>query len=54
VRLIGFRVLEDCLHHDSSTLNQLWLDADVFYGILQQWMDDFNAGWMKAPKVSEI
>jgi hypothetical protein len=53
VRLIAFK-LSQCKndhHHDPKTLNDIWLEADEFYGIIQKWQMAFEAEWRATPKV---
>lgn len=52
VRLIGFRSTSG-YHHDAGSLRDLTLASDVFYGVLQQWRDEFLADWKRLPKISE-
>lgn len=49
VRLIGFKCGED-YHHDARSLSDMWLEADEFYQVLQNWHDAFEAEWLAAPK----
>ncbi len=51
VRLIGFRSLNEGYHHDPSTLTDVTLEADRFYGILQNWRDAFVTEWAATPKL---
>jgi hypothetical protein len=53
VRLIAFTSNEEGYHHNPSTLRDLWLEADEFYGILQQWREAFKKAWAAAPKIPE-
>ncbi|HTI70624.1 MAG TPA: Imm42 family immunity protein [Candidatus Limnocylindria bacterium] len=41
VRLIGFKTLEN-YRHDPRTLRDIWLDADLFYAILAEFLDSFS------------
>jgi hypothetical protein len=52
VRLIAFKHGErgEGWQCDSATLRDVWLAADEFYRILQQWHDAFYAEWVAAPK----
>jgi hypothetical protein len=43
VRLIAFRCGEGYAH-DPATLSDVWLPADDFYRVLQQWQQAFVAG----------
>ena len=49
VRLIAFTSTRDC-RYDSDTLRDVWLAADDFYAVLQQWYDAFHAEWESVPK----
>jgi len=49
VRVIGFRRGPD-QRSDPSTLRSSWLQADHFYGILEQWATRFEACWSAASK----
>jgi hypothetical protein len=49
VRVIAFRCRENFLH-DPATLSDVWLSADGFYNVLQQWHDAFEAEWESLPK----
>ncbi len=49
VRLIAFKS-PGSYRHTPSTLRELHLDADEFYGVLQSWADAFEAEWMNSPK----
>jgi Immunity protein 42 len=55
VRLIAFKLgpNKEDYHHDPTTLRDLWLSAQEFYGILEQWRKAFEAEWMAAKKISE-
>jgi hypothetical protein len=53
VRLIGFKSNREGYHHNPTTLRDIWLDADYFYGVLQQWHDAFEAEWKALPKISK-
>jgi len=44
VRLIAFKNGGDHLH-DPSTLSEVWVTADNFYTVLQQWRNAFEAEW---------
>lgn len=48
VRLIGFRSIVGGV--DASTLTDVQLSADQFYGVLSEWRDAFLAAWEFAPK----
>lgn len=45
VRLIAYKSWDQDYHHDPDTLRDVWIDADEFYGILQQWHDAFISEW---------
>lgn len=51
VRLIAFK-FDEGYHHDPATLSDVWLPADDFYRVLQQWLDTFEAERACMPKVS--
>lgn len=51
VRLIAFRCKEGGLH-DPNTLSDVWIPADDFYCVLQQWHDAFKSDWASMPKIS--
>jgi hypothetical protein len=53
VRLIAFKSIADGYHHDPHSLCDVWLSADNYYSILQQWLNDFEREWKAAPKVAE-
>jgi Immunity protein 42 len=50
VRVIAFQCGDSFLP-DPSTLRDIWLTSDDFYGILQRWRDAFEADWAATPKV---
>jgi hypothetical protein len=50
VRLIGF-TRTDYTAYDPASLNDVWLSANDYYGILKAWHDAFDAEWKTAPKV---
>jgi Immunity protein 42 len=52
VRLIGFRTKPDG-RYDHSTLKDLWLESEEFYGVLHRWHSDFLAEWESLPKVRD-
>jgi hypothetical protein len=47
VRLIGFR-REDNGAVNQATLRDVWLDANDYYEILQQWHQEFHKSWLLA------
>lgn len=49
VRLIGFRSGEQGLA-DPSTVRDVWIEAETFYGVLDQWRSAFESAWAKMPK----
>jgi hypothetical protein len=51
VRLIAFRCFEESIYHNPATLSDVWLPADEFYRILQQWHEKFELNWQESPKV---
>lgn len=50
VRLIGFRSLET-YRHDPASLAEHRMSSEAYYGVLQAWVDAFEAEWEAAPKV---
>ena len=52
VRLIAFKTREDgsC---DPSTLKDVWLESEQFYGILRHWHDSFVDEWDSLPKIMD-
>lgn len=52
VRLIAFRCFEESIYHNPATLSDVWLPADDFYRILQQWHEKFELNWQESPKVN--
>jgi len=52
VRLIGFKTGVNG-RYDPSTLKDLWLESDQFYGVLHRWRADFLAEWKSSPKVKD-
>jgi len=53
VRLMAFKSIENGCLHDPATSSDVWLAADDFYRILQDWRDAFEAEWASLPKRSE-
>jgi hypothetical protein len=53
VRLIAFNSTsdEDPLW-DPTSLREVWLAADQFYGVLHEWRDKFRLEWESLPKAS--
>lgn len=51
VRLIGFKSSEE--GYDSSSLRDVWLGVDEFYGVLTEWSKAFESHWATIPKVHE-
>ena len=49
VRLIAFKS-DDKYSYDPSTLSDVWLAAENYYGVLKQWRDAFESEWISAPK----
>ena len=49
VRLIGFRSAETSLV-DAGSLRDVWIEADDFYGMLQEWRRRFEEEWMSLSK----
>jgi hypothetical protein len=52
VRVVAFKSSFGGLH-DPATLSEAWLEADDFYGILQQWHAAFAAEWKALSRISE-
>src|SRR5262249_23603083 len=52
VRIIGFK-FDASFHHIPNTLRDISLDADKFYGILEEWLAEFEAEWAAAAKVRD-
>jgi Immunity protein 42 len=52
VRLIAFKASNEGgnYHHDPTTIRDIWLAADDFYGILERWRGGFEAEWNAALK----
>jgi hypothetical protein len=53
VRLIAFRSTDGYVH-DPATLRDVWMPADEFYRVLQQWYQAFDAEWSAMPKAQNI
>ena len=53
VRLIAFRCADEGYHHAKESLREIWLHADRFYRLLEEWRNHFLRAWNEAPKVSE-
>ena len=49
VRLVAFKNVDGL--DVGSTLSEIWLDVDEFYGVLDQWQRKFEADWAKALKL---
>ncbi|EEF57969.1 immunity 42 family protein [Pedosphaera parvula] len=52
IRLIGFNSSGEGYHHDPATLSDVWLEAEEFYDILQNWRNSFLAEWNASSKIS--
>lgn len=52
VRLIAFKSTTG-YEYDPGTLSEVWLPADRFYRILQEWHDTFQIEWANTPKTPE-
>jgi hypothetical protein len=52
VRLIAYS--SKGFGYDPASLSDMWLAADDFYRILQQWHEAFAAEWAGFPKASEL
>jgi hypothetical protein len=44
VRLIAFRQM-DCPVDTANSVEETWLESDIFYGVLAEWRDRFAAEW---------
>lgn len=53
IRLIGFKSAEQGYHHALFSLADIWLDAEEFYRILEDWRNAFLTEWRLAPKIKE-
>ena len=52
-RLIAFkRSSQGCLYKPTA-LSDVWLAAQDFYNVLQQWHDSFEAEWRSMPKAAD-
>jgi hypothetical protein len=53
VRLIGYKGGSRAIayRHAPGSLRDVWLSADAFYAVLQDWRDAFDAEWIAAPKI---
>jgi hypothetical protein len=49
VRLIAFK--SEGYGYNAATLNDVWLDAETYYNLLQEWRSQFEHIWMSLPKV---
>ena len=52
VRLIAFKC-GNRFAHDPATLRDLWVSADEFYRVLQDWRESFEIEWRSLPKVHD-
>jgi len=52
VRLIGFKTKQEGYEHEPSTLADVWIDANEFYRILEEWSSAFEKEWCAAPKAN--
>jgi hypothetical protein len=50
VRLIAFQSSDQDSLYDPDTLRDVWLPAEEYYRILQQWRDAFERQWTEATK----
>src|ERR1700744_4853906 len=53
VRLIAFRFLDRSACPDPLTLKEVWMESDVFYDVLKQWAEAFEAEWASSEKVRD-
>lgn len=44
VRLIAFQNLE-CPVETANSVEEIWLESDIFYGVLAEWSERFAADW---------
>ena len=49
VRLIAFKSVNDFLH-DPLTIRDLWMEGDMYYSVLERWLEAFFAEWKALPK----
>ncbi|MHA3774489.1 Imm42 family immunity protein [Verrucomicrobiota bacterium sgz303538] len=54
VRLIAYKSWAQDWYHDPTTLRDVWIEADEFYSILQQWYDAFISEWQIARTKLEL
>lgn len=47
VRLIAFKS-DQGYSYDPATLSEVWMPAEAFYQILQQWRDSFEDEWVRS------
>lgn len=52
VRLIAFQTSEHSYHHNPSTLRDVWIDVDEYYGVLSDWCLTFKSAWASKPRTS--
>ena len=52
VRIVAFKAADRYVH-DPTTLRDIRVPSDEFYGVLQQWHDAFKAEWESSPKVAD-
>jgi hypothetical protein len=50
VRLIAFKRPDGLV--DPASVQEAWLPADIFYGILREWRESFMSEWESLPKHS--
>jgi len=50
VRLIGFTTKKEGYEHEPGSLADLWIGANEFYRILEEWSSTFDKEWCAAPK----
>jgi hypothetical protein len=49
-RLIAFKCGENSLH-DPSSLRDVWMSAEDYYRVLDQWQESFESEWAASPKI---
>lgn len=50
VRLIAFKSRGESYDSDPATISSIWLQADKYYNILEQWRNAFETEWAATPK----
>ena len=52
VRLIGFKTNKEGYGHEPNTLSDIWVGADEFYRILEDWSNAFEKEWCATAKTA--